>query len=152
MNITKIKTSIIHKIEQNGSLNISNLNIKGILDLEDFDKIKELDCSNNKITEIINIPWSLAKLNCSNNNIKSLLNLPDSLKTLNCKKNNLEKLHYPINIKPSKYPSNLKEILLGYGFNQPIDNLPNTLTVLKLGKFQSTNRQFTKNINSIKIG
>jgi len=50
-------------------LNISNKNIIGILDLSNFKNLEELDCSNNKISEIINISNSLKYLNCSNNNI-----------------------------------------------------------------------------------
>ena len=44
-------------------IDISNKNIKGILDLSKFKKIKILDCSNNKITQIINIPSTLEYLN-----------------------------------------------------------------------------------------
>ena len=65
-------------------LNISNKNIKGILDLNKFKYLKELNCSTNEITEIINIPNSLKYLNCSNNKISSLLNLPDGMTGLNC--------------------------------------------------------------------
>ncbi len=36
-------------------LNISNKNINGILDLKKFVKLKELDCSNNKIIEIFKL-------------------------------------------------------------------------------------------------
>lgn len=46
---------------------------------------------------------------------------------IKCKKNPLEVLQYPINIKPTKYPSNLKKIIFEHNFNQQIDNLPNTL-------------------------
>lgn len=109
MNIIKIKSLCIYDIESH--MYISNLNIDCILDLEDCNELKELDCSNNNISEIINIPQSLIKLNCSNNKIKSLVKLPSYLKELKCQKNNLEKLHYPINVKPNKYPSKLKEII-----------------------------------------
>lgn len=67
-------------------LNISNKNIEGILDLEQFNNSKELNCSTNKITEIINIPNSLKYLNCCNNKIDSSLNLPDSITGIYCKK------------------------------------------------------------------
>ena len=46
-------------------MDISNKNIKGLLDLGEFKKIKILDCSNNKITQIINIPLKLEYLDCS---------------------------------------------------------------------------------------
>jgi Leucine-rich repeat (LRR) protein len=87
-------------------IDLSKKNIKGVLDLKNIDnplylsdrellkslkfnnikkldkkyyyeiEIDEIDCSNNEITEIINIPSSLKYLNCSNNQITSLLNLP----------------------------------------------------------------------------
>lgn len=53
-------------------INISNKNIKGILNLKKYDKLIELDCSNNQLTQIINISPSLKILNCSNNLIKKI--------------------------------------------------------------------------------
>jgi hypothetical protein len=50
-------------------LNISNENIIGILNLNKFKKIKILNCSNNKITCIQNIPKTIINLDCSYNNI-----------------------------------------------------------------------------------
>jgi Leucine-rich repeat (LRR) protein len=73
-------------------LNLSNKNIKGILDLSEFESLEELDCSNNKITEIINIPNTLKYLNCENNEITKLNNLPNNLTGINCKKNPLKEL------------------------------------------------------------
>jgi Leucine-rich repeat (LRR) protein len=68
-------------------LDISNENVEGILDLKKkkFNKLEELNCSDNKITEIINLPRGLKYLNCSNNQIISLLNLPNNMTGLNCK-------------------------------------------------------------------
>ena len=56
-------------------LNISNKNIKGILDLANFKELTELYCYSNEITEIINIPTFLEYLNCSNNKIQKLGNI-----------------------------------------------------------------------------
>lgn len=57
-------------------IDISNKNIKGILDLTRFIKLEELNCAHNQITRIINIPTSLIKLNCEYNCIDCLLELP----------------------------------------------------------------------------
>ena len=144
-------------------IDLSNKNIKGVLDLENICnplflsnkellkllkynnieklnnkykyviEIDEIDCSNNEITEIINIPYTLKYLNCSYNKITSLLNLPDYMTGLNCKKNPLKELYYPFYIKPIKYPSKLIYLKFGNKFNQPIDNLPNSLTHLTFG-------------------
>ena len=115
-------------------LDISNKKIEGILCLNDFEKLEELNCSFNEITEIINLPYSLKYLNCSNNKIVNLYKLPNDMIGLNCKKNLLNELYYPFNIKPNKYPSKLTHLTLGEEFNQPIDNLPNNIEILKLGK------------------
>ena len=112
-------------------LNLSNLNIKGVLDMDQMYNVEELDCSNNEIISIINLPYSLKYLNCSNNKITSLVNLLNSLIGMNCKNNPLEILHYPLNIKPLKYPDGLKKIIFGKKFNQIVDNLPNSLTEIE---------------------
>ena len=124
-------------------LNISNKNIEGILDLNEFKSLEELDCSNNKITEIINFPTIncnnicknkyLKYLNCSNNLINKLNNLPLGIQGLNCKKNPLKELYYPFNVKPNKWPSGLTHLTLGTNYNQSLDNLLNSLTNLTLG-------------------
>lgn len=67
-------------------MNISNANIEGILNLSNYTELKELVCSNNLITEIINIPETLTYLNCENNKIEILTNLPNGMTGLNCKK------------------------------------------------------------------
>jgi hypothetical protein len=133
------------------TLNLSKKNIKDVLDLEDFNILEELDCSNNEITEIINIPYSLKYLNCSNNKIKSLIDLPQDLIGLNCKKNPLEILHYPINVKPLKYPSKLKKIIFGEYFNQQIDNLPNKLIEILFTEQSEFNQPINNLPNSLKI-
>ena len=50
-------------------LDISNKEIIGILCVNDFKNLEELNCSFNKITEIHNLPYALKYLNCSNNKI-----------------------------------------------------------------------------------
>ena len=44
-----------------------------------YTELKELVCSNNLITEIINIPDTLTYLNCENNKIEILTNLPNGI-------------------------------------------------------------------------
>lgn len=52
--------TILDKLNYNTTiLNISNQNITGVLNLEKFSQLRELYCSNNKITKIINISTSL---------------------------------------------------------------------------------------------
>jgi hypothetical protein len=127
-------------------LKITNKNIEGILDLSKFKYLEELDCSNNNISDIINIQDSLKYLNCSNNKITSLLNLPDEMTGINCKSNPLKELYYPFNIKPKKYPSNLTHLTFGKKFNQSIDNLPNSLTHLI---FNSIDGDFNQSMDNL---
>lgn len=144
--------NLLDKYDENIKiLNLSNQNIEGILNLEKFKNLEELNCSNNKITEIINLPY-IKYLNCSNNKISKILFLPNDerLIGINCKSNPLTHLYYPFIVKPNKYPSNLTHLefyeqfndnvdnlpkklihlTFGYKFNQPLNNLPDTLLYL----------------------
>ena len=49
--------------------------IEGILDLSKFASLQKLNCSYNRITELINLPNGLISLNCSFNMIIELKNL-----------------------------------------------------------------------------
>ena len=122
MNKQTIK--LLNKYDKNTEiLDISNKKIEGILCLDDFKKLEELNCSNNEITEINNLSFSLKYLNCSNNKIVKLNNLPNNMIGLNCKKNLLNELYYPVNIKPKNYPSTLTCLTFGDKYNQPIEYL-----------------------------
>lgn len=112
-------------------INLLNRNIIGILDLKKFKKLKILICSNNQITQIINLPEGLIHLECDNNNITCLY-LSNNFEIVNCEGNPIEKLIYDINIRPDKYPDTLRYLTLGENFNQNINNLPNTTTHLTL--------------------
>ena len=63
------------------TINIQNKNIKGLLDLKHCEYYKKIDCSNNEITKIINLPESLEYLDCSHNKIKEA-GLPINLEYL----------------------------------------------------------------------
>lgn len=69
-------------------LELNYSNILGILDLAKFNTLTYLDCSFNKITNIINIPSTLKYLNTSFNHLKHLdLKCATNLKHLNCGNN-----------------------------------------------------------------
>ena len=131
------KTNEILKKYKNNvkALDISGKNIQGILDLNKFKELEELNCSHNKITKIINIPRALKYINCSNNNMTELYGLSDNLTGINCKSNPLQKLYYPFNIRPNKYPSKLTYLRFGDYFNQLVDNLPSLITHLIFGDY-----------------
>ena len=63
-----------------------------ILNLDNYNKITYLDCDDNNLTSLPELPESLMDMNCSFNNLTSLPKLPKSLKWLSCHHNNLTSL------------------------------------------------------------
>ena len=116
-------------------LNLSNQNIKGVLNLFEFHLLEELYCSNNQITEIIGLRYNVKILDCSNNNIVNCNFLLYHMMYLNCANNNIKYLYYPMNIKPKKYSRKIKKIHYGSEYNKPLINLPSNLESLKLGHY-----------------
>jgi Leucine-rich repeat (LRR) protein len=115
------------------SLDLSNQNIIGILDLEKYPKLEYLNCSHNQITQIINISQYIKYIDCSHNLIENLdyqISNPMYLDYLNCSHNPIHTLFYPFDVKPKSYPKTLKNIEYSGYFNEPIDNLPEGLETL----------------------
>ena len=129
-------------------LDISGMDIRGTLDMFGFDRLEFLDCSVNRIDQIIGLPSCLKNLVCFGNRIviASNLTLPDSLVKLNCSANlSLQNLpDLPPGLKkldcsdcPLRKLNSLPEGLVelncdGCGINQ-LDNLPGSLEVLSCG-------------------
>jgi len=90
-----------------------------------------LDCSNNLLSELNNLPTSLIELYCSNNRLTKLENLPTGLKILECQNNLLTRLEdLPTSLKMLNCSSNKLKVIKGlpsgmYGFdftkNQNLD-------------------------------
>jgi hypothetical protein len=135
-------------------LDISNQNIKDILNLHIYSNLVELYCQNNLIKDIINIPKTLKYLNCSNNLIEEIDHKwkITNLDYFNCKKNPIKKLYLSMNAKPKKYPKTLKHLIIGGQFNQPIDNLPNSITHLEIsGDFNQPINNLPNSITHLEI-
>jgi len=147
---TKIKEKSLGKIK---TLNISNSKIEGVLDLEYFNNLIELDCSNNSITEIINIPSKLKSLNCSNNQITNLdvLDNCKKMEKLNCTKNKIKSIIYPFDSRPNKYPSNLKNIKFKSIGKFNLDNLPDKIKNVEFLIKENKKRLGKKKINKKSI-
>lgn len=113
-------------ISRTRSRGVGRNTVQGILDLERFEtNLIELNCSNNRVTLLLNLPYKLKKLSCSSNQIVNLniaLNLTDRLVELDCSDNQLTRL----------------------------DNLPLTLKKLTCSSNNSV-RQFTWRITRIKL-
>ena len=58
-------------------------------DIDKYNNLEILRCSDNKITSLDNIHQKLKVLYCHNNRLTSLDNLPPTLKELVCNDNNL---------------------------------------------------------------
>lgn len=98
------------------------INKSGILDLENYYKLEILDCSDNNLTEIINIPDTLEELYCQYNKLIKLDNLPSSLCTLNCSNNSIYQL--------DNLSDNLCTLNCSNNSIYQLDNLPNSLCTL----------------------
>ena len=55
-------------------------------------KLEILDCSDNNITQLDNLPPGLKHLNCRNNQLTHLDNFPPGLKHLDCSGNKITQL------------------------------------------------------------
>ena len=115
------------------SIDISNLNIIGFLDLKNFMELENLNCSHNQITEIVNLPKQLKILDCSFNSQEQIIFLPKSLIWLNLESNPIQHLIYSINVVPQEYPDKLIKLEFGKLFNKPVNNLPSGLKHLVFG-------------------
>jgi Leucine-rich repeat (LRR) protein len=61
-------------------------------EIQNYDNIVRLDCSNNQLTSLAKLPDSLQILYCWNNQLTSLPELPNSLQHLYCNHNQLTSL------------------------------------------------------------
>jgi Leucine-rich repeat (LRR) protein len=112
------------------TLDIIGKGIEFLPDLTRFKNLRKLNCHNNKLTSLSNLPQSLEILYCTSNQLTSLSNLPQSLKELYCYSNKLTSL--------SNLPENLE--ILDCTNNQltSLYNLPQSLKKLDCHKNQLT--------------
>lgn len=133
------KTKEILKEINNETLemNISEMEIDGILNLKKFKKLTIVDCSQNSIRKLSGFSSSFEELNCSSNQITKLEfgsrsgsvsgsvsgsgTLP-SLLILNCSKNKIKHL--------DNLPENITFLNCDYNSITELKNLPNQLTQL----------------------
>jgi len=104
-------------------LSIAYSGLRGVLPLPPQLMVAELDCSNNQLATLPELPASLTALNCNHNQLATLPELPASLTWINCGYNRLTTL-------PEVLPASLT--VLNCYFNQLIalPKLPVSLTEL----------------------
>jgi len=133
---------ILDKIEVNVKyINLTNKNLKGILNLNRFKNLKKISCSHNQLTDIdlYDLDWTLKELDCENNLITEFAEIPNTLIKLNIKSNPLKKLifnpdsNFDSPIETLGLSDCLTHLKFGWKFNHPVDNLPSELIVLNLG-------------------
>ena len=73
-------------------LYLSNKGLTELPDLSHYTNLKTLDCSDNQITNLDNLPLSLIYLDCGCNKITHLDNFPLSLTRLVCGNNEITHL------------------------------------------------------------
>ena len=93
----------------------------------DYSQITELDLSNRELTELPDLSMyvNLVTLNCSENNLTQLYNLPPNLKTLDCYWNKITQL--------DNLPHNLERLYCDRNKLTQLDNLPPNLEILSCG-------------------
>lgn len=96
--------------------------IHGIVDLIEFDKLININCENNEITALVNIPHTVKYINCKKNKITKFEELPEGLETLMCDDNKIKFL--------DNLPMGLKFLSCDGNNLVRLDNLPFELKYL----------------------
>lgn len=123
-------------------INMCNLNLTELPNLSRFKKLHSLDCSNNRLTKLTNLPANLKNLFCTRNLITELTDLPKKLARLYCDNNKIIRLsnlpntltviscaHNEI-LELSDLPKSLTSLLCNYNKLNTLYNLPDTLVIL----------------------
>ena len=104
------------------NLNIYGNEIKNITGIAGFQSLKTLNCGNNKLTFLPELPSSLTSLNISNNSIKKLNKLPKNINYLDFSSNNLLEIE--------ELPSSITNLNSNYNLLTTLPKLPQSLTYL----------------------
>ncbi len=129
MNENKLDAScdIIHSTE---ILNLNGLQIESLEGIQAFVNLKSLECLENNLTSLPQLPSNLVKLDCSMNQLTTLPTLPVSLVELSCAVNKLTKL-------PS-LPTTLTVLYCNFNEITSLPVLPNELEYLACGSNKIT--------------
>ena len=131
-NRNKNKTRKSKRINMKGGVDYSktilNLSKKGLTelpaDLLKYTNLQILNCSNNKLEVLPELPASLEILYCFENKLEELPELPASLQELYCEKNQLTKL--------PELPASLQELECS---NNPLKNVGFKITIKNREKY-----------------
>lgn len=101
---------------------LNNMGLEGKYDFGMYKYVIFLICTQNKLTELVNLSKSINHIDCKNNKIMHLDNLPPRLRELYCNSNDLENLN--------KLPQLLNVLVCSYNRIANLNNLPPNLTTL----------------------
>lgn len=135
-NITAINSTIYTT-----TITVANKNIKGKIIFTNFEELKKINCSNNNITDVDDLPNTIEELDCSYNDIEKLDNLPENLIKLYCHNNEIIELN--------NLPSKIKYLGCSDNKIKSLENLPITLEILNCMFNELTNLDYLP--NSIEI-
>ena len=129
MKENKLDTScdIIRSTE---SLNLNGLQIENLEGIQAFLNLKSLECLENNLSYLPQLPSNLVKLDCSMNQLSILPILPASLEELSCAVNKLTKL--------PNLPTSLKVLYCNFNEITSLPTLPNQLEYLACGSNKIT--------------
>ena len=116
---------------QDVELNLNLCGLQGELPLPPQLMLTQLDCSNNKLTALPELPASLSELNCNWNQLTTLPELPASLTYLECDSNQLTTL--------PELPASLTKLWCRNNDLATLPELPASLTGLHCFNNQLTN-------------
>lgn len=106
--------------------------IEELPDLDNLPLLNYLNCSNNKIRKIGNLPRTLTRLRCNKNRLTELPALPECLVKLCCEYNHIEKL--------PKLPNTLKH--LDCSHNSELVDLPRLPETMEYLNYTGTRSPF----------
>ncbi len=104
------------------SINCSNKNIGDLYGINFFDNLQTLNCTNNNLTALNELPSALLELYCVNNDLSSIQSLPNNLTILDCTNNLLTSL--------PTLPFSLTSLTANSNDLTSLPNLPNNLITL----------------------
>ena len=78
------------EIDYDTELDLSSEGLRKLPDLSGYINLQKIDCRNNKLTSLDNLPSTLTELSCYKNQLTFLDNLPSPLTILKCFVNPLQ--------------------------------------------------------------
>ena len=117
-------------IRSTENLNLNGLQIENIEGIQAFINLKSLECIENKLSYLPQLPSNLVKLDCSMNELAALPTLPVTLEELSCAINKLTRL--------PNLPASLKVLYCNFNEITSLPLLPKELEYLACGSNKIT--------------